>query len=319
MAGLKIEACGELGPGGAYNQYNVSGFNLMNNPNFVGNPSSREIDIHFQHGNPVPNGPNGITIEVLLAICAHRLEGFQTGPFAHEKNARALDHIYGALDALKSRELSYIKPTEELAERVLDNEATRSDPQWQEHPVRFVKPEEVTVEVRVISDARQSGSALIADVISKALRENGYPNVLDMDQMKGGVPSVAYPSASQAYQWCVEGRGQEATDRIYASYKQVGVRVIRDYASMAEKTRQPDVDVSDIKKAVLLLRGHKQAWSDETLRMIDAGNGFISYQTADRMRNDLRDYLIPGAIKNTLVAAIELIRGKTILDIEETK
>jgi hypothetical protein len=97
------------------------------------------------------------------------------------------------------------------------------------------------------------------------------------------------------------------------------VRVIRDYASMAEKTRQPDVDVSDIKKAVLLLRGHKQAWSDETLRMIDAGNGFISYQTADRMRNDLRDYLIPGAIKNTLVAAIELIRGKTILDIEETK
>jgi hypothetical protein len=65
--------------------------------------STHVYDILFQDG-PVPDkGHNGITLECLLAICKDRLEFFQSGNFACEENARALDHITLALESLKGR------------------------------------------------------------------------------------------------------------------------------------------------------------------------------------------------------------------------
>lgn len=58
--------------------------------------------IDFQ-SQPEPEGINGVTIENLLEICADRLSGFQSGPFACDANARALDMINGALISLYQR------------------------------------------------------------------------------------------------------------------------------------------------------------------------------------------------------------------------
>lgn len=61
--------------------------------------------IQFQDG-PVPEvGTNGLTIESLMGICAHRLEAFQNGAFPCEENAIALQHLYKGLEALHSRTL----------------------------------------------------------------------------------------------------------------------------------------------------------------------------------------------------------------------
>lgn len=59
--------------------------------------------ISFQDGNPQEVGPNGVTIEAVLAVCADRLEHFQDGPHANRYNAEALTGIERALEALKDR------------------------------------------------------------------------------------------------------------------------------------------------------------------------------------------------------------------------
>lgn len=61
--------------------------------------------LDFQNG-PIGvdgNGVNGITHEVLLAVLADRLTGFQSGPYACEENERALHHILAAQASLQSR------------------------------------------------------------------------------------------------------------------------------------------------------------------------------------------------------------------------
>lgn len=57
----------------------------------------------FQHGPIAEVGVNGITNEALLAIVMDRLEGFQSGRYACEENADALDHVRAALNALDQR------------------------------------------------------------------------------------------------------------------------------------------------------------------------------------------------------------------------
>lgn len=59
--------------------------------------------IHFQEGAIQEHGVNGVQLEDLLAICVHRLEGFQDGQFACEPNQVALDHIKVAIAALDAR------------------------------------------------------------------------------------------------------------------------------------------------------------------------------------------------------------------------
>lgn len=64
---------------------------------------ARVVSLPFQHGPIGEVGVNGITNEVLLAIVADRLEGFQSGKYANQYNATALVHVHAALYSLESR------------------------------------------------------------------------------------------------------------------------------------------------------------------------------------------------------------------------
>lgn len=59
--------------------------------------------IKFQKGPIGEVGVNGISNEALLAIVAHRLECFQSGPYAHHWNAMALESVRGAMSYLHER------------------------------------------------------------------------------------------------------------------------------------------------------------------------------------------------------------------------
>lgn len=59
--------------------------------------------ISFQNGPIKENGVNGCHQEDLLAIVIHRLECFQSGPFACRENRLALACCESALDMLSNR------------------------------------------------------------------------------------------------------------------------------------------------------------------------------------------------------------------------
>ncbi len=106
---LVVEAVDQPGPGNANHHYTITGFDTKSNPsnsNAEGYVSSfSKLPVIFQHGTVPECGQNGITIEALLAICEHRLSGFQSGPYSNNYNAEALLHVGKALDALKQRTL----------------------------------------------------------------------------------------------------------------------------------------------------------------------------------------------------------------------
>jgi len=85
---------GPPGDGGAPHEYAAR----------FGDPVQQHL-IKFQHGLPTDPtiGTNGLTMEVLLAICADRLSGFQAGKFACKHNQRALDSVKLALVYLHQR------------------------------------------------------------------------------------------------------------------------------------------------------------------------------------------------------------------------
>lgn len=57
----------------------------------------------FQHGNRKDVGNTGVTMESLLSICKDRLESFEDSDFACVENARAIECIQQAIDALNAR------------------------------------------------------------------------------------------------------------------------------------------------------------------------------------------------------------------------
>lgn len=65
--------------------------------------STHYAQIKFQKGPIKENGVNDCQIEDLLAICIHRIEGFQSGNFACADNQLALTCIQGALTSLNKR------------------------------------------------------------------------------------------------------------------------------------------------------------------------------------------------------------------------
>jgi len=104
---LTITVLDAPGNGGASHLYHIEGFDSASNPSDPWTArhgqSAKHSTILFQNG-PIPEvGVNGITHEVLLAIVADRLRGFQSGPYACEENASALHNIEIALDALMCR------------------------------------------------------------------------------------------------------------------------------------------------------------------------------------------------------------------------
>lgn len=86
---LKLSAFGDPGNGGAHWRYLIE--------------RKGQCDtFQFQQGNPADE-INGISNEVVLAILIHRMEGFQSGPFACTANAIALNNLKTALEVLKVR------------------------------------------------------------------------------------------------------------------------------------------------------------------------------------------------------------------------
>lgn len=91
---LAIETSDEPGSGGANHRYVIY---TVNEPHVL------LCEIDFQNG-PVPqSGVNGVTQEALIAVCMHRLESFQGGPFPSPDNAEALAHLAKAMECLQRR------------------------------------------------------------------------------------------------------------------------------------------------------------------------------------------------------------------------
>lgn len=79
-------------------------------------PLMRQIPI--QAGPIKEVGPNGWTIELLLALAIDQLEGHQSGKYANMFNAAALDHVERALahlvDRTREREARGVEGTHEV-------------------------------------------------------------------------------------------------------------------------------------------------------------------------------------------------------------
>ena len=106
---LKITVEAEPAHGNTCPLYMIRGFDTTTNPSdpFTlrhGGPA-HHATILFQNG-PIAEGGvgvNGVTHEALLAILAHRLRGFQAGPYACRENALALTKIEEAQHWLQHR------------------------------------------------------------------------------------------------------------------------------------------------------------------------------------------------------------------------
>lgn len=93
---LTLHTTDEPGPGAAHHRYVIGGY--------APQPEAwAPTVISFQNGPIKENGVNGLTQEVLLAVVQDRLESFQSGPFACDANARALEHIKEAQYQLQAR------------------------------------------------------------------------------------------------------------------------------------------------------------------------------------------------------------------------
>jgi hypothetical protein len=93
------------GPGNASHKY------VMFVPNDVVNQelnASLSQEITFQQGPIKEAGPNGFSNEALLAIVEDRLAGFESGPYACEENAAALNHVREAMKSLHQRTLKRV-------------------------------------------------------------------------------------------------------------------------------------------------------------------------------------------------------------------
>ena len=106
---LTITVVDEPGHGGACHAYLVAGCDWDRNPSsnqlleHCEEHNTHGLGICFQNGPIAEAGVNGLTHEVLLAILADRLRGFQSGPYACQENAIALHHICQAQAVLQRR------------------------------------------------------------------------------------------------------------------------------------------------------------------------------------------------------------------------
>lgn len=98
---LLVEAVGSPGPGGAPTIYGIwwAGREGLP-PAFENEPPGFEVRFHT---GPMDRGVNGITNEVLLAILEDRIASFQSGEFACDENAKALEAVRQAQQWLQIR------------------------------------------------------------------------------------------------------------------------------------------------------------------------------------------------------------------------
>lgn len=107
LTGHKVNGCNEAinvivmdqpGQGGACHHYRIEPI-TDRHPQGAINP----VDIRFQNGPVKEAGVNGLTHEALLAVLIDRLEGFQSGPYAHPYNSDALTSLLSAQASLQQR------------------------------------------------------------------------------------------------------------------------------------------------------------------------------------------------------------------------
>lgn len=122
---IDIRAIDLPGAGGAYHVYEA----VVPVAHPSGLAGSHSV-IAFQQG-PVENDtPNGLTVEALLAICKHRLDCFQGGPYPSDYNERALIYIEQAMAALQERTRARINAGVEgkmVADPVRERDLTDED------------------------------------------------------------------------------------------------------------------------------------------------------------------------------------------------
>lgn len=94
---IDVVVVDEPGVGGACHEYDVT---------IPESPGGRVIRISFQNGPLSESGFNGLTQEVLIAICIDRLRGFQSGQYACRENALALTKLEEAQHWLHHRTLA---------------------------------------------------------------------------------------------------------------------------------------------------------------------------------------------------------------------
>lgn len=76
---------------------------LVEFPDGTGLVDIQSIVLQFQNGSVTLNGHNGLTIEILLAIAADRIDQFNQGGFRCKENSCAITHIEEALHWLNAR------------------------------------------------------------------------------------------------------------------------------------------------------------------------------------------------------------------------
>lgn len=111
--GIKVYPVGEMTPAHSYNRYDFENVNTESNNFRLDLPPATILTLLFQDGNPATHGLNGLTGEAILEAVKHRLETFQTGPFACHENALAAEHIGKALEALYSRGRRVAQPNQQ--------------------------------------------------------------------------------------------------------------------------------------------------------------------------------------------------------------
>ncbi len=94
---IRIEAVDEPGAGGANHVYRVIRKIEENHDEYA------LAEITFQNGAIKEVGINGVTQEILIAICIDRLRSFQAGKFACRENALALTKLEESLMWLQKR------------------------------------------------------------------------------------------------------------------------------------------------------------------------------------------------------------------------
>jgi len=80
------------------------GYPYLYEVSFIDNNGQKQtVNIKFQNGVESETGVNGVTMECVLAIVAHRLKAFQNSKFACGENEHAIMCSNEALDVLNQR------------------------------------------------------------------------------------------------------------------------------------------------------------------------------------------------------------------------
>lgn len=97
---LQIDVLDEPGQGNACHKYCIYSPNDAVNKELN---ASVACNIKFQNGPINEFGVNGISNEALLAVVRDRLEGFQSGMYACDRNKQALSYLIDAMESLHMR------------------------------------------------------------------------------------------------------------------------------------------------------------------------------------------------------------------------